>query len=61
MGAIAANKTAHAHLGRAFEEAFRDQAVCFGDAGEWAGDGEHAVVNALDDFAHSGTHTRLIS
>lgn len=61
MSAVAADKTAHAHLRRAFKETFGDQAVCFGDAGEWAGDGQHAVVDALDDLADSSAHARLIS
>jgi hypothetical protein len=61
VSAVGANNAAHAHCGRAVEEAFGDQAVRLGDARQTAGDGEDAVVDALDDLADAGAHACLVA
>ena len=61
MSAVAAKETAHAHGGCSLEQSLCDQTIGFGDASERPGDGEHAVMDALDDLAHAGAHACLVA
>ena len=61
MGAVSADQSAHAHLGCAIEQALGDEPVCFGDAAQAARDGQHAVVNTLNNLAYASADASLIA
>ena len=52
---------AHAHLGRALEQAIGHETIRFGNAGQSSRDREDAVVHAWDDLADTGSHASLVT
>ena len=61
MSSVALNNSSHAHRRGAFEQSSRNDGIRSGDGIAAAGDGEDAVVHALDDFADSGLDASLVT
>ena len=61
MRAVGGEDPAHAHRWCTFQQAFGDDSICFGDALETTRNGEHSIVNALDNFADTSFHTCLVA
>ena len=61
MSAVSLNDAAHPHRRNPFEKGTRDDGVGLCDRLATAGDGEDAVVDALDDFADTGLNTGFIA
>lgn len=61
MCAIRIDQSSHSHVWCALEKTFGDDAVGFGNGGEATLNGEDAVVDARNDFAHARPDAGLIS
>ena len=61
MSARVCNNTTHSDCWCALEQAICDNAVCIRDSIQSSRNSQDTVVNALNYFADSGTHTSLVT
>ncbi len=61
MSAVALDDAAHAHGRGTLEESAGNDGVGSGDGVAFTGDGEDAIMDALNDLADTGFHTSLVT